>query len=73
MKLETKFDVGDEVWYMSDNRCAKGSVVRVQAEFDTHPRPQFAAHCTIRISDRDIAEISEDYLFATKAELLASL
>jgi hypothetical protein len=69
MKIETKFNVGDEVWYMNNNLPSKRAVKAISI---------FRTKNDVRIkylwdeySDKEY--VVERLAFASKEELLASL
>ena len=44
MTIETKYNIGDEVWFMCENKAQNGEVTRVKVEvyehyYSTHPIP----------------------------------
>lgn len=76
MKIETKYDIGQEVWVMLDNKpqCMKiwGVNVNIQEGFDG----QYTLPDKTNIEYYNWGKhhiIAEEYLFPTKEELLKSL
>ena len=79
MKIETKLDVGDEVFFMQSNKVhiAEISEVRTKSKvgiynttvtstyYDIHKNPEGSQHSTSGFTDNE--------LFKTKEELLATL
>ena len=77
MKIETKFDIGQEVFFMFNNkvRCEEIERIRVIAE---HKNKYFATTEThacywLKPWSNDSDFFSEEKLFVSKEELLASL
>ena len=76
MTIETKYSLGDEVWYMENNEAKKSRVEYIYT--NTHTSIQHGVPPTTNISasyhltGRNVI-ISEDDLFSTKEELLKSL
>jgi len=71
MKIETEFNIGDEVWYMYDEEAHKAKVVRrsVTLNHDVVILSFFVAHkCKGATTETKIS-----YPFPTKQALLESL
>lgn len=68
MKIETKYNIGDEVWCMQNNRCicAKVESIRIM----TH---NFTSRIEIEYFIEAREWIEEMGLFPTKEELIKSL
>jgi hypothetical protein len=73
MQITTKYSIGDEVWFMDNNRPVRANVGIVQT---------FASECAETITYKvkklpngnlDPVELYESKLFPSKQELLASL
>jgi len=66
MKVTTKFNIGDVVWYVSDNKVNKLDVTGVVIDVDdTGTKIEYYLHYDIKLT--------EEELFKTKEELLESL
>ena len=68
MTIETKYNIGDEVWFMFDGKPLKGKVVRIR-EYTIKVKVIFKDGKEYIIS-RDIKDFK---LSPTKEELLKSL
>ena len=68
MTIETKYNIGDEVWFMFDVKPLKGKVVRI-SEYTIKVKVIFKDGKEYLFS-RDIKDFK---LFPTKEELLKSL
>ena len=77
MKLETKFDIGQEVFFMFNNkvRCEEIVRIRVIAEHKNKCLATTETHAWYWVKpwSGDTDFFSEEQLFASKEELLASL
>lgn len=83
MTIETKFNIGDEVWFMDDNRPTNAKVCGYEIKyskglyFGTYPSggvkisTYYALIGGNMLSDIEIIE--EELLFPTKEELIKSL
>lgn len=74
MKIETRFNVDDNVYFMHDNRVATGQVAVIQV-FASNPYKDKVVTDTIyylKNSGKNDGYM-EDALFASKEELLNSL
>jgi hypothetical protein len=68
MKAKTKYDIGDKVWLIDDNRAVMLDVTRVIISVEN------LDNCDVKYSlHYGDAEIPEEYLFKSKEELLKSL
>ena len=78
MKIETKYDIGQEVWVMKDNRPKKLKVNGISVEC-LDGMYNSCIHFGIESVKYDLGErmrpmiYSEIYLYPTKEELLKSL
>lgn len=78
MKIETKYDIGDEVWVMKDNRPQEFEVNGISVEC-LDGMYNSCIHSGIESVKYDLGKrmnpmiYSEIYLFPTKEELLKSL
>lgn len=77
MKIETKFDIGQEVFFMFNNkvRCEEIEKIRVIAEPKNKCFATIETHVCYWLKpwSNDGDFFSEEELFASKEELLASL
>ena len=70
MTIETKYNIGDDVWLLYNNKAVSSRIFRIEVKVDLH----LSARIKYYLSGSDIAEFySEDKLFPTKEELLKSL
>ena len=81
MTIETKYNIGDEVWLMYDNNAIRGRILGIEANyscshFDSANTPQcvdYSEDYTVKIClGHSIRMLGRD-LFPTKEELLKSL
>ena len=70
MKIETKFNIGDEVFYMTGNKVKTGEVKSMTIKVYLN---MFNEESMIILYQLIDSEVSENILFATKQELLDSL
>lgn len=68
MEIKTKFNVGDKVFYMRDNRVQSGEVRGMQVLIH-----RSEADVIVYVSFGDQRGYTEDVLFESKEELLKSL
>lgn len=68
MEIKTKFNVGDEVFYMRDNRVQSGEVRGMEVYIH-----RSEANVIVYVSPGDSRGYTEDFLFGSKEELLKSL
>ena len=71
MTIETKFNVGDEVWFMENNKPNKGSVVKIDID-RARTGDWYIEHYKVKHGNDQICHIGQS-LFPTKEELLKSL
>lgn len=67
MKIETKYNVGDNVWIMHRNRCLCCKVSMIKIDINPKIYIQY-----VFILDENIW-LSEEFVFPTKEELIKSL
>lgn len=76
MKIETKFNIADTVFYLQDHKVYKG-IVRLPIETITntnlHGKVFTTVYCNIDTGTIPYRKHDMKYLFATKEELIASL
>lgn len=78
MTIETKYNIGDEVWAMHENRAWKGSVTKIHATV-VHPEC-YGIGYEVKLKDSSFeapiihdVDLLEGLIFRTKEELLKSL
>lgn len=73
MTIETKYNTGDEVWFMHDNKAKKGIIIKIDVSI---VRDMNSQNVVKRVY-YDLYNFSNPYietnLFPTKEELLNSL
>lgn len=62
MTIETKFNIGDEVWFIKKAKAIKGEVVNV-----------YPSGLAIAISDKEVNHVWKNQAYKTKEELIESL
>lgn len=81
MIIETKYNLGDEVWFMYDNKVLRGRILGIEANyscshFDDANTPQcvyYSEDYTVNIClGYSIRKFGSEF-FTTKEELLKSL
>ena len=81
MKIETKYNIGDEVWFMYKNKTHRGRILGIQANyscshFDETNTPQcvdYAEDYTVTICLGHSIRMFCGEFFPTKEELIKSL
>jgi hypothetical protein len=74
MTVETKFNIGDEVWLMYDNMAITAQVIEMNVEIRENYLSVVNANCYCKIkSPHFTREIHDSRIFPTKEELLKSL
>lgn len=83
MIIETKYNIGDEVWLIDANKCTSGKIVGIRHTYGIGHRygqlytgkESVRIQYSIEISNRIFyaIDIEENRLFPTKEELLKSL
>lgn len=81
MTIEPKYNIGDEVWVMYDNKAISGRILGIEANyscshFDNANTPQcvdYSEDYTVKICLGHSIRMSGGKLFPTKEELLKSL
>lgn len=71
MTIETKYNIGDEVWFMNMNKPTKGSVVKIDIDI-ARRGDWYIEHYKVE-ADRIIYQHIGQSIFPTKEELLKSL
>lgn len=82
MEIETKYNIGDEVWFIEDNKAKSGKVTGLRfsygtGEFFGESITHVGKTCTNYFLRGDFIHsgciLEEKFLFASKEELLNSL
>lgn len=81
MKFETKYNLGDIVWFMYDNKAHRGRILGIEvnyscSHFDAAYTPQcvdYSEDYTVKICLGHSIRMLGSELFPTKEELLKSL
>ncbi len=68
MEVNTRFNIGDKVWYINDNRAVRSDITRVIISVESPGSCEVSY--SLHFGD---TEIPEGQLFRTKEELLKSL
>lgn len=67
MKIETKYNIDDNVWILYNNRCLCCKVLTIKIDVNPKLYIQY-----IFALDKEVW-LSEEFVFATKEELIKSL
>lgn len=81
MTIETKYNIGDEVWFMADNKVYKGIVYGFSCVQACHYIKDGEPCCVYTVVDYIVSidqgghtsKMFDSFLFRTKEELLKSL
>ena len=73
MKIETKYDIGQEVWFMNRNKCESSTVKGMKIASVNGNYLGYVNHVSIDYSLEEVGIYPECALFPTKEELLKSL
>lgn len=65
MTISTKYNIGETVWFMHDNKCVSKKIVNIRIDVDDL--------CIIYVFNENGMWLSEKRLYSTKEELLKSL
>lgn len=71
MNIETKYDIGQEVWCLLDHSLAEGKISKISIDVDDNG--EYIAVSYFVKSVMVNGWICEKYIFPTKEELLKSL
>lgn len=71
MTIETKFNIGDEVWYLYNNKVSSGKIETIRAKVSTIERFNFIHYYII--SSTESLTLEEKSVFSSKEELIKSL
>lgn len=70
MTIETKYNIGDEVWFMNEGKPTSEKIVRIDIE--RYECKQFIEY-TVILCDVILTSFYEEEVFPSKEELLKSL
>ena len=74
MTIETKYNIGDEVWLMYENMAMTAQVIAMNVEISEIIKGYVSANCYCKIKCPHFTrEIHESRIYPTKEELLKSL
>lgn len=74
MTIETKYNIGDEVWLMYENKAITAQVIEMNVAIGINFYSEVDAKCFCKIKCPHFTrEIHDSHLFPTKEELLKSL
>lgn len=73
MEIATKFNIGDEVWFMNHNKCESSIVKGMKIASVNGDYLGYVNHVSIDYSLEEVGIYPECALFPTKEELLNSL
>lgn len=72
MTIETKYNIGDEIWFMSDNEICNEKITAIHIHIDA--LGSFVTYsCEDTLIGQALNTVREELLFPTKEELLKSL
>lgn len=71
MTIETKYNIGDEVWFMNENRPHKGIVVKLDVDI-ARRGDWYIEHYKVEVNGFEYCQVGES-LYHSKEELLNSL
>ena len=72
MTIKTKFNVGDEIFYLGDNQVKTTIIISIYTH-SWYVEKEDRVFTTIKYDFEDIDKRYEDEIFATKQDLLNSL
>ena len=70
MKIETKYDIGQEVWAYLGEQCIKGRIFNIRIYVEQND--SIVCWYNVMFDDDDVC-LTSNYLFPSKEELLKSL
>lgn len=74
MTIETKYNIGDEVWMMYENRAETAQVISMEVTVEELMFGTIIENLYYRIKNQHFdRKISEPHIYASKEELLKSL
>lgn len=73
MQIETKYNIGDKVWFMHDNKVKSGTIITIGVFVERDMNSQYVSNSVQYGLDNFDYPYRENHLFPTKEELLKSL
>ena len=73
MTIETKYNIGDEVWFMHDNKVKSGTIIKMCVVVERDINSQYVSKSVQYGFYNFNYTYIENRLFPTKEELLKSL
>ena len=76
MKIETKYNIRQEVWFMHSNKPRKDKVIKINFSYDSEKGEEKIVYTFKKLEDLQYVfndMIEEQLIFATKEELINSL
>lgn len=73
MTIETKYNIGDEVWFMHDNKAKRGTIIKIDVSLERDMNSQNVGKSVQYSIFNFHAPYIGTHLFHTKEELLNSL
>lgn len=76
MKIETKYNIHQEVWFMHSNKPRKDKVIKINFSYDSEKGRVKTVYTFKKVIDLQYIMddmIEEQLIFATKKELISSL
>lgn len=74
MKIETKFNVNDKVYFVRENKINKGTVYGIEIDVGKTNKKKIVTDLSYRVwNGTSMTMLSESKIFATIEELTASL
>lgn len=73
MTIETKYNIGDKVWFIDDNKAKSATIITIGVFVERDMNSQYVSN-SVQYGLYDFPyPYIENYLFPTKEELLKSL
>ena len=76
MKIETKYDIGQIVWFIADNKICSGKIISVDVSISLSQDSGYysdATQTTRYLIPGYVGLINENFLFETKEDLINHL
>lgn len=73
MTIETKYNIGDEVWFMHDNKAKRGTIIKIDVSLERDMNSQYVGKSVQYSIFNMHCPYIGTHLFHTKEELLKSL
>lgn len=71
MTIETKYNIGDEVWFMNNNKPARGTVIKIDIDI-ARSGDWYIEHYKVEADGYQHIKVGQN-LYPTKEEMLKSL